>query len=342
MNSVEYRASWVDTAQDYLEQMRWPWWLPLILLSGLLFLMESTVLAATVDHDGRLLIDGIGVTNALAPSYIFGLLLILDRRAKAALLRLRPQLKDPGQLPVLQTTISSMPFWPTWLATCAGLIFFVLIAVANPAMNDLLLHNTTRLTRWIRLTEGTIVWMLGWTAIYHTVRQLRIIDLVFTRHVEVSLLNQAPLYGLAGVSSLTAVGLAVPPAIVLTLLPQLPTDALGLSALAAFVLVASLAFLAPIYRLHQLLEEQKEDLLSQNGGKLEDYRRVLHRALDADDADEIEQAHRTMQALNLERSILRFARTWPWAPGALGRVSAALLLPILIWLIQRYLGTWIG
>ncbi len=32
--------------------------------------------------------------------------------------------------------------------------------------------------------------------------------------------------------------------------------------------------------------------------------------------------------------------TWPWEPGALRGLVAALLLPVVIWLIQFFLGRW--
>ena len=340
-HSADYRPSWVDAAQTRLEHMAWPWYVPLVLLPALFLSIEVALLAVSGQLDVLLMGNALIIINALAPSYIFGLLYILDRRAQEAIKHIGPELRDMDQLPALETRISSMPFWPTMLATFAGFIFFATLAVGSPMVRELMLDNTTHLTRWVRLTEGTLTWMIGWTAIYHTVRQLRIIDHVFTRDVSASLLNQAPLYGLASLTAATAIGLAIPPAIMLVLLPQLPSDILSLSALVAFILTVGLAFVAPVYRLHEILEEQKKELLGQNGKRLEHHRQELHRALENDNDEGLTKAQRALDSLNLERNILRATRTWPWPPGAPGRVAAGLLLPILIWLIQLYLGTWI-
>lgn len=44
--------------------------------------------------------------------------------------------------------------------------------------------------------------------------------------------------------------------------------------------------------------------------------------------------NKAMASLEIERAALVRVPTWPWDPGTLRTVIAALLLPIIIWLIQ--------
>jgi hypothetical protein len=46
-------------------------------------------------------------------------------------------------------------------------------------------------------------------------------------------------------------------------------------------------------------------------------------------------------SLELEQNAVRRAPTWPREPGALRGLIAALLLPIVIWLIQCFLSRWV-
>jgi len=47
-------------------------------------------------------------------------------------------------------------------------------------------------------------------------------------------------------------------------------------------------------------------------------------------------------SLDLERATLNKIPTWPWEPGSIRGVVAALLLPLGIWLIQNLLTRWLG
>jgi hypothetical protein len=47
--------------------------------------------------------------------------------------------------------------------------------------------------------------------------------------------------------------------------------------------------------------------------------------------------NKTLASLVVERELLAKIPTWPWQPGALTGFLTALLLPIILWLIQRIL-----
>jgi hypothetical protein len=54
------------------------------------------------------------------------------------------------------------------------------------------------------------------------------------------------------------------------------------------------------------------------------------------------QLNKTLASLELEQAALRRIPTWPWEPGTLRGVLAALVLPIVIWLIQYVLQRLLG
>jgi hypothetical protein len=202
---------------------------------------------------------------------------------------------------------------------------------------DVILAGTTEATKWVRLFEGMMLWSLAGVAVYHTVRQLGVIGHIYSHHVKLELLNQLPLYGLADVSAHTAIGFIIAPSLALALLPRLLADNLTLAVALSLFGIASLAFIAPLSRLHLALDSVKSARLRANSGKLESAIRHLHSQVESFSLDHVDQIHEAMEALKLERDIVSSARTWPWPPAAIRGTLATFLLPVAIWAIQQLL-----
>jgi hypothetical protein len=277
------------------------------------------------------------IIYAFLPPYAFGLLFVLDRRAESAIERLRPLIAAKSDWRALASDAANMPFWPALTATLAGFASFLLLRTLNASAGEVILAGTTQSTKWVRLFEGTMLWSIAGVGVYHTVRQLRAIGHIYSHHVDIDLLNQLPLYGLASVSAFTSIGFIIAPSIMFVLLPRLFTDELSLSVALALFAIAALAFLAPLYRLHQALDSVKSARLGANSGKLESLIRQLHSQVGTSDLEHVGQTHEAMEALKLERDIISSARTWPWPPASIRGTLATFLLPIAIWVIQQLL-----
>ena len=68
----------------------------------------------------------------------------------------------------------------------------------------------------------------------------------------------------------------------------------------------------------------------------------LHRRLDQAKITGMDDLHKALASLDLERAHLSRVPTWPWQPETLRGLVAALALPIVIWLIQYGLGRLLG
>ena len=331
-------TSWVDSAERFLRSAPLPWWLYLLLVSAVLVATEVGLLLI---RDGlafsRSTITYQMIIYAFLPPYAFGLLFVLDRRAESAIERLRPLIAAKSDWRALASDAANMPFWPALTATLAGLASFLLLRTLNASAGEVILAGTTQSTKWVRLFEGTMLWSIAGVGVYHTVRQLRAIGHIYSHHVDIDLLNQLPLYGLASVSAFTSIGFIIAPSIMFVLLPRLLTDELSLAVALALFAIAALAFLAPLYRLHQALDSVKSARLGANSGKLESLIRQLHSQVGTSDLERVGQTHEAMEALKLERDIISSARTWPWPPASIRGTLATFLLPIAIWVIQQLL-----
>jgi len=56
----------------------------------------------------------------------------------------------------------------------------------------------------------------------------------------------------------------------------------------------------------------------------------------------MDSLNKALASLEIEAGALRRIQTWPWDPGAVRGLVAALLLPIVVWLLQLLLGRVLG
>lgn len=343
MNQAElqdavWRVSWVDRAQELLARVPLPWWVPILAIpAGLIgleyLLLKIPIFRAPFDN----VPTGLTIFYAAQPSYLIGLMYVLDRRAEEAVVPLQSHLTSDSNPQRLRFSISNMPRWPALILTLTGLALFLILHSLTNIVETIVLVGTPEPARWLRFMEGALVWMAGFVVFYHTIRQLRIIDQIYTGHVTVNLLDQKPLYGLATIAAYTAIGVAIPSFAVFVSLPRLPTDPITLALAISVFALPAFTLIAPLYRLHLKLESEKGSRLDVNSAKIDGLIRRIHSHEDPESLEDVDHIHKLVSLLGVEREIVSSARTWPWPSGSMRALFAALLLPTIVWFIQRIL-----
>lgn len=102
-------------------------------------------------------------------------------------------------------------------------------------------------------------------------------------------------------------------------------------------LVAVVAFTWPLLGVHQLLSAEKEREQGAVAQRMALAIAELRRRVDAGDLEGIERLQSAMESLVIAEKTLDKIPTWPWHPGAAREMGAALLLPVILWLITRLL-----
>jgi hypothetical protein len=334
-----WKLSWVDQVQDVIGRARFPWLLPLIIFPIILILLESYFL---VRESGPQALTwpiplALTVIYAMFPFYVFGFIYFVDERARIAIRRLHPLLDEERELDLFSSTLSNMPFLPTIFASLAGFVFFLGLRSMEGVTGDLVLSGTTQVTRWIRLSEGALLYTLLGVITYHTIRQLIIINRIYTHHVHIDLLNQTPLYELARIPVYTALSLVIPVSLILMVLPRLPNDPVSISMLMSTLTFTTVIVIAPIYRVHLVLDDEKVKRQNLNSNLTDDLLVRFRKEVGSNAYEGASGIKTSLEVLKLERDIIHSAPTWPWPAGSMRTVAAALLFPTVIWLIQQML-----
>ena len=332
--AADYAPSWVDALIAWIERLPGPAWIAYLAGAGIgasLTFVESvpstTVLVAAAVYYGAL------------PFAVLLLIRLLDRRAGRALRSLRPILEmDDGEAVTTAHRLTVVPARPAIVLLVAAIVLGPLSYVVDPVGSGV--AGLTAGSLALRFVWESFVSALFLVLIYHTFRQLRLIDAIHRRIVRIDLFDQAPLYSFSRVTSLTATGLVVllVPGVLL-----IPSDAgqgfLLLSAAwyAAAVAIAAAAFVLPLRGIHDRIDAEKRDLQAEIGRRITTTLRDIHVAVDAGDGQAVEARQRALATLRDERELVNKVPTWPWSAGALTGFISAVLLPIGLWIVTRAL-----
>jgi hypothetical protein len=334
--AVPYRPSWVDRLTAWIGRLPGP--------AFLYYLGVGLALIGAVAASQW--VSGVPFPT-IRPFYIFfgaiipytlGLIHLLDDMAAEALQRFDPVLlADDAEQRTMSYRLSTLPVGPTLVATLLGLLVGLAFALLIPLQERVRLTGLAISPTSERVNSGLLVvsWATYGVLFYHTLHQLREITRVLSSHTRINLFEVSPIYGFSGVTALTAVGIGLVSLGWLITLPQTAGSFAGLLPHLIFILAAVLAFLWPLLDVHRLLNREKDRLLGQNARLLETTGAELHRRVESGELAGMSDINDALTGLETERRLIEGRPTWPWSPQTPRAVAAGLLLPLLIWGIQR-------
>ena len=332
-----YPPSWIDRVTNWIEHRSWPSWSFYLAIGAGLLIIQALV--AWIE--GALPFPDIDLAQAyLAGVIAFMLALInyLDKRAGLALATMRQVLKASGrEYNHLAYKLTTLPVRPTLLASVLALIFvFLTEAIGKPYQLDALkpFPLSANFLRFVYL----LCWWIFGAFLYHTIHQLRAINLIYSRYTQVDLLRVKPLYAFSKIAALTAGSLAM---IVYGWWLANPwidrRDPLVLVPMIMLILAAIATFVWPQHGIHSLQVAEKERLLDEANQRLESMISELHQQVDERKLASMTDLNMAMSCLEIELNTLRKTPTWPWEPEVIQVLITALALPLGLWLLQLML-----
>jgi len=348
-----YAPSWVDRLTAFVDRLPGPaWFFYLVTALGL-----SLALSAIQWSEGAYAVGTFNASHiytAFVTVYCLGLIHFLDRAADSAMASFAPLLttatrsaqpdyQDHSDFQLLRYKLTTLPPRPTLLATVAGgafasIAYAIDVARGNPqpyltGTAGTPLSTASFMTVFI--AGNAVVFLLA----YHTIHQLTLVSRIYSRHARINIYQLQPLYSLSRPSALTAIGLILFVYGLFLISPQeLTTDPIQLGLTLAFAGIAVVTFALPLYGAHRRLVAAKEACRAEVATRFEEATLQLHRELDRGRLTQMDQLNRALASLEIEENALRRIPTWPWQPGSVRAVAAALLLPVAVWVIQAALG----
>jgi len=290
----------------------------------------------------------------------------LDKTAASAIASFRPLLvsandgprasvRDQALFARLSYELTTLPPWPTFIATLLGAVFAIL-PFLQTSTGSLVRRSTEGVPSFLAGTAGTELSNVTMVSsfflqsaifgvlIYHTLHQLLLISRIYTQHARINIYRLQPLYALSLPCALTGIGIILWLSTWLAASPS-SVQAVGpgeIVFLVPIVAVAGAIFVLPLWGAHRRLVAEKDRRLAESSSLFEDTTSELHRQLYRGRLHRMDQLNRALANLEIEQVALRRIPTWPWQPGTVRGLGAALLLPLVAWGLQQWLGRLLG
>lgn len=352
-----YPPSWFDRFTDLVDRLPGPAW-GFYLLLAVAMILEISVVQWLEGAYPPWTFNGQHAFIAFSLPYFLGLMHYLDRAAGSAIASFRPLLslakagarssvKDRSTFDTLAYQVTTLPRRQALLATLAGVVFTAAALLGDPARGSTVgfLAGTagTPLSTASVLIVFIPVNVLIPLFLYHTVHQLVQVSRIYTTHARINIYQLQSLYALSLPGAYTALGVI---AFVYGLWaitdPANLSNAIQIGISLVFVAIAVTTFAWPLWGAHRRLVQEKEARLANASTRFEGATRELHRRMDSGRLLHMDDLNKAVATLEIEQNALRRIPTWPWQPGALRAVVAALLLPVTVWAIQTLLGRFLG
>jgi len=364
-----YPPSWFDRFKAWVDRLPGPAWVFYLVFGAAVVLAETAIQW----REGAYPIATFNPLNVWMIgnfAYLLALMHYLDRSAASAITSFRPLLApatsgvhqsapDEATFARLSYQLTTLPARPTLIATLTGVAVTVVVYVlftANGAVPPYLVGtaSTTLSTAFV-----TLVFVpanaISFVFVYHTIHQLRQISQIYTLHARINIYQLQPLYALSLPGAFTAIGIMF--FIMLFVygwsatigdwsstvrVQGTATILFGIAISLFFVTIAGATFALPLLGAHRRLAAAKDSRLVKNSLRFEAAAEELYRQLDGRRLGRMDDLNKALASLEITQGALRRIPTWPWQPGAVRGVLAALFLPLAIWALQLLLGRVLG
>jgi hypothetical protein len=335
--SAQYPPGWPHLLVRWLERLPGPTWvayLAIVLIIGLV--MHSR---------GWSRGDAPVGTFDLTSTYwglLGGVLLwafgYLERAAAAAFDAFRPALAPAGDPERLRHELTTTPRIPAIVVAFVATLLTVISLVLEPEGSGI--DGVPGPAFVAVMVVQAFMTSVLFAFVYQLLRQARQVGLILDHWAVIDIFRPGPLNALprlmamSGASVVLMVGstvvLAGPAAAGSFLVSWAPY-------VVAPPVVAVIAFVVPLYGTHQRLAAEKVRLADEAEERLKGLLGQVDRDIDARDLGGLDPLDRALSLVLKEREIVAKLPTWPWSVGTARGFVSAILLPLALYLAQRFL-----
>jgi len=330
-----YPSSWIDAIVRRIEGLPLPPWLFYVLLTVALSLWSHLMLWL----DGSLA-PGTFVRMRLADGgyevFFLAFYHYLNVAARRAFRQFQPMLDLPRlELRALEYRMTHLPRWLGRVSIpLSGVLTYAGISSEQESFG--LVGNHT----WAPTISTAILTFASFSCIFpvlvQSIRQLRLVTTLHARATDINLFQLGPAQALSGLTARTGFGLIA----FVTYSRLVEGPGLGNLVLGLLLVMTALAvvvFVIPLLGMRARLSAEQARLVGEVNARLQRTIQQIHDRVDAGEHEEVARLRTTMSALNEERQLIEGISTWPWKTSTFRGFASTLLLPIVLWLMQRLL-----
>lgn len=340
-----YRPSWFDWAFDLLERAPGPTWLAyfVLVIPSVLLNQSALWLSALIplgQVDGTQLFWGVMTVLILASMHY------LRHVAERAFDAFSPALgEDAVELSHERYRMAIMPARPVLALTAFAFVITPIYYVTDPVVSQVV--GLTPIGLVPRAISECLTSAIVLCILLQAFRQMRGVARLHARATRIDLFRPAPVYAFSRLTATAGVililfntlGLAANPSVMTA---TTATLILYVPWLVAFLVGAVVIFLVPLLGMHDRLVAEKGRLAGEAEERLQAILGALNEDIDGLELSRADGLGKLLDSQLRQREILGKLSTWPWSGATIRGFGSALALPMVLFLVQRWLGLLLG
>jgi hypothetical protein len=342
-NVVFYTPSYINRFVNWVDGLPGTSWVYFIVLGVLLLTMQTGATWLEGAIPVRVFLP-VHIFLATATSFLIAIIPFFDQRARYALETIKPALTiDEDKYKEFIFQLTHLPAFTSILASILtlGLVFFTEFIGGGTYYIEALVGYP--ISMFLSRVVYLICWWFFGIFIYHTIHQLRLINQIYTQYTLIDLFRMHPLYGFSNLAALTAGSLLMLPyGFLFTNTTIILTDPIVLCIYLIISLIAIVTFLLPQLGILRLQNAEQKHILDEINQRYKDTMDEVLKHVDIKEFDKATNINNTLNALGDQRKTINQISTWPWQPETLRWLFTAMVLPLLMWIAQYFLGKLLG
>lgn len=332
-----YPPSWLDRVTAWVRQLPGPAGVYFLLLLALQLAYVHVVLWA----NGKLAVGAIDLERSfmvfLAP-YFLWVRFYLDRVAGAALRTFRPALTvGDAEFSQLRYRLTTLPAREARIVTVGSALVYLwsLVRLSPEIPEQYAASREAGL-----LVMGPLAFLAAVTAAvstYHAIHQLRMVAHIHRLAAQVQLFRLRPLYAFSGLTARTGMSFLLVVSFLVAILPNVMERPLARILFVPVVPIGVASFVLPLLGMRRRIAAERQRLLAEANRRLEALLVRLHQRVDDEVVSDADKVNAQLASLVAERVLLEKMSTWPWNAETVTGFVTALILPVILWLVQRML-----
>lgn len=329
-----YKPSWIDRWNSWVERQPLGAGLFYLLFGAGLVGIQLLFLRGESGWFGSDLLPVI-VFNGLFTPFLLALIHFLDQQAITALTGMHPVLTTSDiKFGQYKYQLANMPARTPLLA---GLIVLVLVILMEwlwivPGRYAGL-AELREFTYVFQVIDKSSAFLFG-VFIYHTIRQLRLVNAIHTHHIRINLYDLAPARAFSRLTAATSVGLLAGVYGWIMINPELLADPVIIGFALVITILALSVFVWPLYGVHRSMELAKEQALRENELRFQAVFEKFNLGFQEEDFAVTDRLNGTIASLEVQQRRIRSISTWPWIPETAQIVLSATAGPLILAIIR--------
>ncbi len=314
------------------------WWVYPLMFVALVLYYEASLWITGSPSVGSLSFDGI-------PGLVYGPYAIaachyFTRTAGSSMAVFRPAsgLSDAAYAR-RRYELVTLPTGRLWVALVIGTIIAV-GSILSASSEAFALNGGTSIGALVVVGPAAV---FGYTmfavVVYQTVRQLREVERLHREATALDLFDTGPIYAFSRLT--VRIGIAFVFVSYYGLVANAAFqagNAIALAVIAGSILTGVACFLVPLWGIHGRLTTEKGALIRGVNQRAQALQEELYRRVDASNLAGVKDVTDALGGIYATREQIGRLPTWPWPPQVLRGFISAILLPVVVFLVTRYLG----